>query len=283
MHNRKRSVKVHFSLLFSVDKHKNILYNNGMFNSERFDFKILSVLRLTFPISKRYSPGRPYHALIFRTRGKAEVAQGDDRIRLGKNDVTFVPEGCEYSINTFSEEEVIVIHFTATVSEPRNITNMHATHPESFATLFEKLLLAWQTRPCGFVYRMDALFLSILEQIERQSKELHTDSLEFRIQHSVDVIHENIANTSFSIDSLAAEVGYCVSYFRRTFREQMGVSPKEYLIDLRIRHAIALLESGYYSVEQVAELSGFAYAKYFSTIFKRVTGRTPSSCLSKKA
>ena len=245
MHNRKRNVKVHFSLLFLVDKHKNILYNNGMFNSERFDFKILSVLRLTFPISKRYSPGRPYHALIFRTRGKAEVAQGDDRIRLGKNDVTFVPEGCEYNINTFSEEEVIVIHFTATVSEPCNITNMHATHPESFATLFEKLLLAWQTRPCGFVYRMDALFLSIPEQIERQSKELHTDSLEFRIQHSVDVIHENIANTSFSIDSLAAEVGYCVSYFRRTFREQMGVSPKEYLIDLRIRHAIALLESGY--------------------------------------
>ena len=253
-----------------------------MFNSERFDFKILSVHRLTFPISKRYSPGRPYHALIFRTRGKAEVVQGDDRIRLNKNDVTFVPEECEYGINTLSEEEVIVIHFSATLTATRTITNMHASHPESFATLFEKLLLAWQTRPCGFVYRMDALFLSILEQLERQSKEMHTDSLEFRIQHSVDVIHENIANTSFSIDSLATEAGYCVSYFRRVFREEVGASPKEYLTDLRIRHAIALLESGYYSVEQVAELSGFAYAKHFSTIFKRITGRTPSSYLSRK-
>ena len=253
-----------------------------MFNSERFDFKILSVLRLTFPISKRYSPTRAYNALIFRIRGKAEVVKGDDRICLNKNDVTFVPEGYEYNINTLSEEEVIVIHFKASSAHARTVSNMHASHPESFASLFEKLLLAWQTRPCGFVYRMDSLFLSILEQIERQSKEMHTDSLEFRIQHSVDIIHENIANSSFSIDALANETGYCVSYFRRIFREQIGVSPKEYLINLRIRHAIALLESGYYSVEQVAELSGFAYAKYFSTIFKRITGKTPSSYLSKK-
>ena len=253
-----------------------------MFNNERFDFKILSVLRLTYPISKRYSPGRSYNALIFRICGKADVVKGDERIRLSKNDVTFVPEGYDYTINTLSDEEVIVIHFKAIFAKPYAIANIHASHPETFAMLFEKLLTAWQTRPCGFVYRMDALFLSILEKIERQSKEMHTDSLEFRIQHSVDIIHENIANASFSIDALANETGYCVSYFRRIFREQIGVSPKEYLINLRIRHAIALLESGYYSVEQVADLSGFAYAKYFSTIFKRITGKTPSSYLSKK-
>ena len=253
-----------------------------MFNSERFDFKILSVLRLTNPISKRYSPDRSYNALIFRIRGKADVVKGDERIRLSKNDVTFVPEGYDYSINTLSDEEVIVIHFKATLSKPCVMANMHASHPETFNMLFEKLLSAWQTRPCGFVYRMDSLFLSSLEQIERQSKEMHTDSLEFRIQHSVDVIHENIANASFSIDALAVETGYCVSYFRRVFREKHGVSPKEYLINLRIKHAIALLESGYYSVEQVAELSGFAYAKYFSTIFKRITGKTPSFYLYKR-
>ena len=253
-----------------------------MFNSERFGFKILSVLRLNFPISTRHSVARPYHALIFRIHGKAQIVKGDDRIRLNKNDITFIPEGYDYNINTLSEEEVIVIHFKASFAEVPPVTNMHSIHPETFAVLFDKLLLAWQTQPCGFVYRMDSLFLSILEQIERQTIEKHTDSLGFRIQHSVDLIHENIANSSFSIDSLAAEAGYCVSYFRRAFRAELGVSPKEYLINLRIRHAIALLESGYYSVEQVAELSGFAYAKYFSTIFKRITGKTPSSYLSNK-
>ena len=282
MHNRKRNLKVHFSLLILVDKAKNILYNIGMFNSERFDFKIQSVLRLNFPISCRYSPKRTYNALIFRIHGKAEVVKGDDVIRLNKNDVTFVPEGCEYSINTLSDEEVIVIHFKASFNELPPISNIHSIRPEKFAILFDKLLSAWKTRPCGFVYRMDALFLSILEEIERQTIEMHSDSIEFRIQNSVSIIHENIANSSFSIESLANETGYCVSYFRRVFHEEMGVSPKEYLIALRIRHATALLESGYYSVEQVAELSGFDSAKYFSTLFKRNTGRTPSSYFSRK-
>ena len=261
---------------------QNAVYNIGMFNNERFDFKILSVLRLNFPVSVRYSPSRPYHALIFRIHGKAEVARGDDVIRLNKNDITFVPEGYDYTINTLREEEVVVIHFKASFEKARSIMNMHSTRPEAFALLFDKLLVAWQTRPCGFIYRMDSLFLSILEQIERQSIEIHSDSLEFRIQHSVNLMHENIANSSFSIERLAAEVGYCVSYFRRAFHLEMGVSPKEYLISLRIRHAVALLESGYYSVEQVAELSGFESAKYFSNIFKRVTGSTPSSYLSRK-
>ena len=253
-----------------------------MFKGERFDFKILSVLRLNFPISVRYSPARPYHALIFRIHGRAEVVLEDNRIRLNKNDLTFVPEGLEYNITTLGEEEVIVIHFSASFSDMPGIMNMHSTNPEAFSLLFNKLLLSWQTRPTGFVYRTDSLFLSILEQIERQSIEMNTDSLEFRIQHSVNLIHANIANAAFSIDGLAAEVGYCTSYFRRVFNAEMGVSPKEYLINLRIKHAASLLESGYYSVEQVAELSGFACAKYFSTIFKRLTGKTPSSFLSRR-
>ena len=282
MHNRKRSLKVHFSLLIGLDKAYLLLYNIGMFNSERFDFKILSVLRITFPVSFRYSPERSYHALIFRIRGKAEVVKGDDRIRLNKNDITFVPEGYDYNINTLSEEEVVVIHFKASFENTPPITNMRSIHPEAFALLFDKLLATWQTRPCGFVYRMDSLFLSILEQIERQTIEMHSDSIEFRIQNSVGLIHENIATPSFSIEKLAAEAGYCVSYFRRVFHAEMGASPKEYMIALRIRHATALLESGYYSVEQVAELSGFDSAKYFSTVFKRNTGRTPSSYFSKK-
>ena len=259
------------------------MYNNGMFNSERFDFKIQSVLRLNFPVSCRYSPKRPYNALIFRIHGKAEVVKGDDLIRLSKNDVTFVPEGCDYSINTLSDEEIVVIHFKATFEKTPPITNMRSVNPEKFALLFDKLLSAWQTHPTGFVYRMDSLFLSILEQIERQTIEMHSDSIEFRIQNAVSLIHENVANSSFSIEHLANETGYCVSYFRRAFHAEVGVSPKEYLISLRIRHAIALLESGYYSVEQVAELSGFESSKYFSTVFKRNTGRTPSSYFSKKS
>ncbi len=218
--------------------------------------------------------------MIFRIHGKAEVVKGGDRIRLTKNDVTFVPKGYEYNINTTTDEEVIVIHFRASFSEPPSISSFHSIYPDAFVSLFEKLLFTWQNRPCGYIYRMDALFLSILEQIERQMVEMQADSVIYRIQHSVDIMHANLSNPTLSVDSLASEAGYCPSYFRRIFHNEMGISPKEYLTNIRIRHAIALLESGYYSVERVSELSGFTGAKYFSTVFKRTTGKTPSSYLS---
>ena len=254
-----------------------------MFNSERFDFKILSVLRLRFGVSARYSPKRPYHALIFRIHGKAEVALGDDRIRLNKNDVTFVPRGCDYNISTMTDEEVIVVHFNADFSKEYRVMNMHACYPEDFASLFDRLLLTYQNKSRGFVYRLDSLFLSILEQIEKQSIELNTSSPAFRIQRAVDLMHTNISNPAFSVDELASKIGYCSSYFRRIFNSEMGVSPKEYLLNIRFRHAIALLESGYYSVEQVSELCGFTSSKYFSTAIKRMTKKCPSSYIPYKA
>lgn len=256
-----------------------------MFNSERFVFKILSVLRLRFEVSTRHSPARAYHALIFRIHGKAEVVRGDGRLRLNKNDVTFVPQGCEYNINTITDEDIIVIHFQASFIKTPQIQNMHSVSPEIFVSLFEKLLLTWQNQPCGFVYRMDSLFLSILEQIEKQSMVQCPDSVSFRIQRAVDMLHANISDPSFSVNKLASDIGYCPSYFRRIFNSEMGVSPKEYLLNIRIQYAIALLESGYYSIERVSELCGFTGSKYFSTAFKRIVGKSPSSylpCLRKK-
>ena len=258
------------------------MYNVNMFNNERFDFKILSVLKLSFPVSERYSPKRRYHALIFRISGKARVVIGDDQIRLDKNDITFVPAGLDYTIQSETAETVIVIHFNASFANSPKLMNLHSTKPEIFITLFNSMLEASQSQPCGFVYRIDSVFLAILEQLERQSLESSANSLTYRILRAVDAMHSGFSDPSFSIDALASESGYCGSYFRRAFREEMGVSPKEFLCSLRIRHAAALLESGYYTVEEVAELCGFACPKYFSTAFKRAFGKNPSSLLPQK-
>ncbi|MBQ8321142.1 MAG: helix-turn-helix transcriptional regulator [Clostridia bacterium] len=254
-------------------------YTENMFNNERFNFKILSVLKLEFPVSERYSPPRRYHALVFRMQGRAEVAKEGRSARLIKNDITFVPRGYDYTIRTESDEKVTVVHFEADFQTPPPFSNIHTSSPEIFNSLFEKLLNTWQIKPCGHVYRIDSLFLSILENIEKQVFEMKEDSVSLRIQRAADSMHSRFTNHELSVDILARESGYCSSYFRRIFREEMGKSPKEYLCELRIRHATALLESGYYSVDAVAALSGFDSSKYFSTAFKAHTGKSPSEYL----
>ena len=56
----------------------------------------------------------------------------------------------------------------------------------------------------------------------------------------------------------------------------MGVSLKEYLRTLRIKYAVSLFDHGMDSVKNVALLSGFNDPLYFSTVFKKTVGVSPT-------
>ena len=60
------------------------------------------------------------------------------------------------------------------------------------------------------------------------------------------------------------------------FREEMNLSPKQYLTSLRLHYAASLLDSGYYTVTEVAKRAGFEDEKYFSTVFRQAMGVSPS-------
>ena len=61
-----------------------------------------------------------------------------------------------------------------------------------------------------------------------------------------------------------------------SFKKEFGISPKKYVINARIKLAESLIESGYYSLFEVAEKCGFTDHKYFSTEFRKTVGVPPS-------
>ncbi len=62
----------------------------------------------------------------------------------------------------------------------------------------------------------------------------------------------------------------------RAFRQEYGITVLEYINSLRIREAKAMLRSGEYSNTQISEKVGFGSIHYFSRMFKKSTGQTPS-------
>ena len=93
---------------------------------------------------------------------------------------------------------------------------------------------------------------------------------------SVITISREFGSGGRTIGRLVAEkLGYNGKYLSHVFREKTGVRYSEYLRSLRIKYAVSLFEHGIDSVKNVAVLSGFSDAMYFSTVFKESVGVSP--------
>jgi len=79
-----------------------------------------------------------------------------------------------------------------------------------------------------------------------------------------------------TVDDIAANAGLSKFHFLREFKRYTGRTPNHYLNAIRCEHARNLLESGNYSVKEVAFLCGFSNNSYFGNVFRQYTGCLPS-------
>ncbi len=80
-----------------------------------------------------------------------------------------------------------------------------------------------------------------------------------------------------SIGGLAEELGTSRATLTRLFRDGLGVSPQAYWNKLRMESAVQLVRGSHLSFKEIAERLGFRNSLYFSTVFRRYTGCTPTT------
>ena len=81
---------------------------------------------------------------------------------------------------------------------------------------------------------------------------------------------------ALTLPSLAAALGISVSQLKRVFHEQIGQSMVRYLTALRIGEAKRLIREGNLTFTQIAERIGIESIYYFSNLFKKQTGMSPT-------
>ena len=96
------------------------------------------------------------------------------------------------------------------------------------------------------------------------------------VSRVIELSEERFNDPDLSIAALAAELGYNAKYLSHLFKEKMGITYSEYLRSLRIKYAVSLFDHGIDSVKNVALLSGFSDPLYFSSVFKKSIGCSPS-------
>ncbi len=93
------------------------------------------------------------------------------------------------------------------------------------------------------------------------------------------LILRNFAERHFALDEEMQKMPFHYDYLRKLFKKEMGVTPLEYMTRMRMKKAESLLLSmgaQDYSVAEVAGLCGYEDPLYFSRVFKKTFGVSPS-------
>jgi len=106
----------------------------------------------------------------------------------------------------------------------------------------------------------------------------HSNTIYFEeklIQQAISLIHQR-SNEKLTLEKVAKECGFSKYYFSRIFKKYTGKSFKAYLIDLRINKAKYLLLNSKLTISQICYETGFNDLSYFSRMFKKRVGYSPS-------
>lgn len=90
---------------------------------------------------------------------------------------------------------------------------------------------------------------------------------------------QSFTDPEFALSDLMTEHPYCTDHMRRLFKQSTGQTPLEYLTELRLNYAKKIMRENrvlHYSIAEIAVMSGFYDSGYFSRVFKKQTGISPS-------
>ncbi len=121
--------------------------------------------------------------------------------------------------------------------------------------------------------RLTALIMHLLIEHSNQEKNIDQPVKHPAIQRAQEYIHANY-DQSFTLQDLAREAHISPYHLIRTFKKVRGVTPFQYLRNLRVEKAKKLMRE--YSISEAANSVGFCDHSHFLKSFKQIEGLAPS-------
>ena len=239
-----------------------------IYDFDELSFQILSVIKVEQAEGIFDVKGRPYAALSYRVSGKGEFNIGEKKLTSNTGDLLFMPAGASYKVK-YSGGEMLVLHFfdcNYNVPESVSLENVDYVKRK-----FLEMLESWHQKHSS--NEIKALAYKTLQSI---SDSKATSSSDNTLSKMIEYMNERYHDPDFDISELCHKFYTSSATVRRRFSEGLNISPKQYLMKLRLDNAIDLLAEGNYSIRTISHMCGFADEKYFSRIFREKYGRAPS-------
>ncbi len=276
--------------------------NSGYYKNSLIDFMDKSkplivgscgTYKLTnLPKLPTYRPkGRLDYQIIYIASGSAhfhfEREENETIVPAGHMVLYRPKEFQKYEYYGTDHTEVYWIHFTGNAVKQYlkkcgisdNTHTFYAGFFHDYEKIFKEIILELQKCESGYEEMLTLLFQQLLITIHRGiSKEGMTENkyLDEEIELAAQYFNTHYQQ-EINIRDYAASRGMSISYFIRHFREYTGVTPMQYILSTRIHNARELLVTTSYSITEIAQLVGYDNPFYFSRLFHKQNGMSPSA------
>ncbi|WP_367925245.1 helix-turn-helix transcriptional regulator [uncultured Ruthenibacterium sp.] len=128
------------------------------------------------------------------------------------------------------------------------------------------------------ISQVDALRRDMIRDYCREVQHHSLANYTPNVRAMINFVNFNLNDPELSLKKISEHLGVNASYLSQHFNKEVGRSLPEYITDKRISQAKQLLSSDTnLSVNQIASATGFTDVNYFTKVFKRYTGYTPTS------
>ncbi|MGM9637944.1 MAG: helix-turn-helix domain-containing protein [Eubacteriales bacterium] len=213
--------------------------------------------------------------LIFVTKGKLYLTVNGENVELSAGDAYLIRRYTLLSGSRASEGacSFYTVSFVSTLEKYNDLYTkvIHiSTHSAYAQTLFNNLSL-YSTRENTDCFLQDASFLLLLEILYESRK---NESDRIQMEGIIQYINNHISSP-LSIEEISDHFHYSKDYIAKIFKEQHGVTIKQYIIQKKLSVAQRLLTTSDIPISLVGQAVGFSDVSLFEKFFKYHVKLTP--------
>lgn len=222
---------------------------------------------------------RRANTFFIRTRGCVLYDFYDRTMLVNEGEIAFIPKNSSYVAKTFSDDAMytsIIFEGDFTVKPEPACYCLENFHEAGYiANRFSDM---WNFGTQAEKYKCISLFYSLLSYLSTLESASYDQKKKFEIiAPAVDYLKEHVYDCTLTTDMLHCLCGISDTYFRQIFISRFGMTPQKYIISKRLSHAKTIISSGdFNTIGEVALSIGFNDPLYFSKVFKKTYGISPS-------
>lgn len=187
---------------------------------------------------------------------------------------------CHLIKSTYETSHIPVILLTALSEKSEQLRGLglgaddYLTKPFDMGLLIQKIKTIIRNRR---IVGEKAIKLVKANPLEPVLENRHNDQF---MRRMLEVVKANISNAEFSKEDFASAMNVSSSLLYKKIKSLTDQSPTDFIKTYRLNQAREMLETGHHNVTEISEMCGFTSIGYFSTVFKKHYGKSPTEILN---